>query len=613
MEFLISLGFLVFWLGPVILIIVLFSKVSGLSRRIDRLESLLRGEKAPAPSPAPAKAPPPATPAMQPRVEQQPPQPSKAKEELEALIGGKVLNRVGALALVIGVGFFLKYAFDNNWITETMRVLIGILIGLLCLAGGWRTRSKGLAMFAQGLVGAGIAILYLSLYASFNFYHLVPQWVAFALMSGVTILALVQAFLYDSLAVSILAWAGGFLTPFMLSTGQSNEVALLTYVSLLTLGLLAITVRKESWFVLEPLTVAALYLVYFSWYGAYHAEATLTLTLFFLGVFWLLIHGTDLVRTRIGFANFQPMRHVVQSANALLSFSAVSMLLYASHRDALGSAAFIFGSLYAGTLLLLHYRGIVDRLLDVRYVLLAAAFLFVGTALEFKDLTITRLWPVEGLFLLWIGIRADWAYLRSASLVFFGATILLFFAVGGNIQYQPIADFTLFLNHRTLTLVILAACVGIGALLTSSKNPSVAVLRPWLGFAFFAVVFLLLTAETNDWFRLRLSTLRMSRTGADLNEALLSTENLKQLSISGLWLFYSIIVMVIGILRGARGPRFFAIGLFGLSILKIFIVDLSFLETLYRIFSFIGLGLILLAVSYMYQKYKAVLFGPGQS
>jgi uncharacterized membrane protein len=69
--------------------------------------------------------------------------------------------------------------------------------------------------------------------------------------------------------------------------------------------------------------------------------------------------------------------------------------------------------------------------------------------------------------------------------------------------------------------------------------------------------------------------------------------------------------MTVGIIRQAKGPRFFAIGLFGLTILKIFIFDLTFLETLYRIFSFIGLGLILLGVSYIYQRYKVVLFGAG--
>jgi uncharacterized membrane protein len=85
--------------------------------------------------------------------------------------------------------------------------------------------------------------------------------------------------------------------------------------------------------------------------------------------------------------------------------------------------------------------------------------------------------------------------------------------------------------------------------------------------------------------------------------------NLRHLLLSGSWLLYSIILLILGFWRRITRLRIIAIFLLGVSILKIFIYDLSFLETLYRIFSFIGLGLILLIASYLYQRYKAVIFG----
>src|SRR3990172_9895963 len=97
--------------------------------------------------------------------------------------------------------------------------------------------------------------------------------------------------------------------------------------------------------------------------------------------------------------------------------------------------------------------------------------------------------------------------------------------------------------------------------------------------------------------------------GSDAGDDVVRTLNLQQLSLSGVWLAYSVALMTVGIWRNFRELRLFAIALFGVTILKIFAYDLSFLETLYRIFSFIGLGLILLAVSYAYQRYKHVLFG----
>ena len=47
---------------------------------------------------------------------------------------------------------------------------------------------------------------------------------------------------------------------------------------------------------------------------------------------------------------------------------------------------------------------------------------------------------------------------------------------------------------------------------------------------------------------------------------------------------------------------------FAICILKIFFYDLSFLPTLERMFSFIVLGVLLLMVSYLYQKYKKYIF-----
>ena len=202
-----------------------------------------REPAAPSPAPLPPGSPPPAhrvSPvAASPSTSAPPPPPARSRAEWEALIGGKFLNRIGALALIIGMGFFLKYAFDKNWISEWLRVGIGAAAGVALLVGGRQSHRRDFQLFAQGLVGAGIAILYLSVYATFNFYHLVSQPVAFVLMAGVTVLAFTQAFLYEAMAVSLLGWLGGFLTPFLLSTGETHPVALFTYLAMLDLGLIA--------------------------------------------------------------------------------------------------------------------------------------------------------------------------------------------------------------------------------------------------------------------------------------------------------------------------------------------------------------------------------------
>jgi uncharacterized membrane protein len=84
--------------------------------------------------------------------------------------------------------------------------------------------------------------------------------------------------------------------------------------------------------------------------------------------------------------------------------------------------------------------------------------------------------------------------------------------------------------------------------------------------------------------------------------------NMQQMLLSTSWLVVSSILIIIGIWKKMWILRITAIVLFGVAILKMFLYDLSFLDTVYRIISFIGLGLILLAASFAYQKYKKFIF-----
>ena len=85
------------------------------------------------------------------------------------------------------------------------------------------------------------------------------------------------------------------------------------------------------------------------------------------------------------------------------------------------------------------------------------------------------------------------------------------------------------------------------------------------------------------------------------------------MALSIVWVGYSILLIAYGIWRRSLLLRMLAIILVGIAILKIFFYDLSFLETGYRIVSFIGLGLILLAISFLYQRFKSVISGTAAS
>ncbi|OPX84131.1 MAG: hypothetical protein A4E53_03906 [Pelotomaculum sp. PtaB.Bin104] len=104
------------------------------------------------------------------------------KDGLESLIGGQLLNRIGIIILLFGVAYFLKYAFDNGWINQTGRIVIGLIAGVSLLTAGDMAMSRKYTYFSQGLTGGGIAVIYLTTFAAANYYQIFSPLVAFVLL-----------------------------------------------------------------------------------------------------------------------------------------------------------------------------------------------------------------------------------------------------------------------------------------------------------------------------------------------------------------------------------------------------------------------------------------------
>src|SRR6185295_13380087 len=211
----------------------------------------------------------------------------RSGSDLEARIGGNWFNRIGIIAICFGVAFFLKYAFDNEWIGPGGRVLIGVAIGIGFLVGGERLRNR-YASYAYGLTGGGLAILYLAIwFASQNRYNLIPQMLAFILMAGVTATGSLLAARYDALPIAVLALIGGFLTPILLSTGVDDETGLFGYIALLDAGVLALAYSKQ-WRSLNYLAFVSTVLMFAAWMAEWYDSGKLWTTIFFLTLFFVI-------------------------------------------------------------------------------------------------------------------------------------------------------------------------------------------------------------------------------------------------------------------------------------------------------------------------------------
>ena len=191
---------------------------------------------------------------------------ASATESFETRVGGRWLLYIGIATLLLGLAFFIKYAFDNQWLTETGRVVLGTLAGLVMAGGGLRLARRGYRLFGEVLAGGGIVALYLSSFAALNFYGLVSRPTAFGQMVIITAVGALMADRQRSQGLAFVALLGGFLTPFLVGGDQDAQVVLLTYDAFLLAGTIVLT-RRHGWVLLCVASYVLTAITFAAWSG----------------------------------------------------------------------------------------------------------------------------------------------------------------------------------------------------------------------------------------------------------------------------------------------------------------------------------------------------------
>ncbi|GAB4354883.1 MAG: hypothetical protein Kow0099_38990 [Candidatus Abyssubacteria bacterium] len=573
-----------------------------LDQRMREMEILVAGLRPPSTKPGVQPTTPPPIP-PQPEVEKPKP-PARPERNLEALIGGNWLNRIGVVAFLFGVAFFLKYAFDNRWIGETGRVILGLLAGIAFLALGERYQRKGYARFGQGITGGGIGLLYLSIFAAFNFYHLIPQPAAFAFMIVVTATGIALAVRYDALPIASLGTLGGFITPFLLSTGTDNQVALFSYIFLLNLGVLTVAYFR-NWRALNYQSFALTVIVFLTWAERFYEPAKLWKTAFFLTLLFLVFALLAIFHNIIHRRKATAPELTLAFLNAAVYFGAMYSLLDDKYHAYLGLFALAMSAAYVGFAYLTNTRISEDRFLVWIFLGLGATFATLAIPIQLKQNWITVGWAIEGAVLVYIGFSYDSRNTKLAALALLALvfTRLMFFDL--SLPYRTMREeFTLIFNRRVFSFVMGIASMLFGAYHFSREREKTVreVATGVLLAAPNVAAIALLSLEARDYllhlYYRELVSARVLQYG-------------QQMSLSIIWTVYAAFLIAVGIWKNRRLLRYMALALFGITIVKVFFFDLAELERFYRIISFVALGLILIGVSFLYQKYRAVLIGPA--
>ena len=205
-------------------------------------------------------------------------------ESIETAIGSRWLLYVGVIAVIIGVSYFEKLAIDNQWVGEGARVLQGGAAGLLLMYAGLRFIRSGFPVYGQMIAGGGIAVQYVSIYAAFNFYHLIERYPAFALLCAVTGLAATFADRQRSQGLALMAVGGGFATPFLLPSTVDAQLALFGYDAILIAGTMYLARRRE-WPILNLVSYGLTVITVFGWAARFYAPSKYLITEVFLTLF----------------------------------------------------------------------------------------------------------------------------------------------------------------------------------------------------------------------------------------------------------------------------------------------------------------------------------------
>jgi uncharacterized membrane protein len=528
-------------------------------------------------------------------------------DQIESLIGRRLVGWAAVALILFATAFFLKYAFDNRWIGELGRVAIGVAFGIGLIVTGYKYHHRRWRIFSQILTAGGIVLLYLSTYAAFGYYHLVTQKVAFVYFAILIAEAAGLALLYNAPAIAIMALVGGFLTPMLLHSDRDQYRSLFAYIVALDVGALSLL---KHWRGLSSVAYFGTQLLFWLWYNErYHPQKRVAVVIFQTAIFliFLLAHlGRELIRRETPTVEDLALLLI----NPFVFFATAYHLLNTNHHDWMGVFAIGMALLYAGAAKIL-----LDRFMNnsraarpgatlktnrgelLLMIGISLTFVTIAIPIQLRSNWITIAWAIEALIILWAGLEIRSLRLRVIGLTLFGLALGKLFFWDTRFDSRPL--FTPVLNRYFLSSLVVISCLFAASILyqRASERKLIDAPRLRLGISLAAVVTLwfVMSVETQTYFAARADAQRIAADAEHL-------EWLGQMALSVLWAAYAAALAAVGFVRRSSSLRWASLALFALTIVKAMLIDIARLEQLYRIIVFFVLGVLLLLVAWGYHK-----------
>ena len=364
-----------------------------------------------------------------------------SETNFEKYIGENLFGKIGILIFIIGIGFFVKYAIDQNWINETARTLMGYAVGagMLVLAERLHKRYH---TFSSLLAGGAFGIYYLITAIAFHYYGLFSHTMAFVILCVTTIFMSAVSVLYDRKELAVTALVGGFIAPFIISTDSSSIISLQIYITILNIGMFCLAMYKK-WAILPMVSFAFTYIILWgttalgsfsdseavTTYPTLFAFATLFYVIFLLPVVFILRtqYGENTRLGLLGIITANSFMYLIYGDFLLQHFEASS--------DTTAYLAFFIAAVNLAIHLYLRFR--VEGQDTLRNLMLGIAVTFasMGVPILFSAANVLMVWAAESVLLLWLFTKEKNRIYELAS------TVLLLLTLGALAYYRTTDTF----------------------------------------------------------------------------------------------------------------------------------------------------------------------------
>lgn len=510
--------------------------------------------------------------------------PAVSSKELSA---SQVVGGIGVIALVLGIGFFFKYAIDQGWINETARIALGGVIGALVLALSeiWhRQKTK----IGKVLTAGALGVWYFTIFAAYDFYGQIGPDVAFALFIAVTAVAVAQSYRYSSKELGVVSLVAAFLAPALVDFGSSQQTVLFTYLTIINAGALAVLSRRY-WLELPVVVVLANFLHFTAWFTRTSTSEAMAGVIFLLVNYalFVIIHS---VAFRSSLSNSEGLKQTAVSGTATL-LAVYSVLAYfgltacASFAKETELLPLILA--IAGVAVFLAYT-LVDRLeaVSINWVLSWVGKTFFVSAIFWQFDRPVNVMYVLLLSLIGFGIGFG---VRRRELRASGVSLLILSSVLAFV-YNLFASDQGFLSSPEFWIMVLC-WIGLGV--------GIAVFQKYKN------VLHVSELNTDKVLTLLLLSAVWLQISWELgNNAQFFSGNAMNLIMSLWWMGLGVSAILIGLLPRLRIMRVGGATLVAAAIAKVFLYDSSALEMGYRVVSFVVLGVILIVLAFSYEKNK---------